>query len=77
MRRAFRSLPPRRSTLALRSAAQSESARTILIALIANIIIAVAKCIAGLVSGSAAMLAEAAHSLADAAHPFGHGRSWK
>jgi cation diffusion facilitator family transporter len=39
--------------------------RTVLVALGANASIAVAKLIAGLISGSAAMLAEAAHSVAD------------
>lgn len=39
--------------------------RTVLIALAANVAIAIVKAIAGLVSGSAAMLAEAAHSVAD------------
>lgn len=39
--------------------------RTIVIALVANVVIAVAKLIAGLLSRSTAMLAEAAHSFAD------------
>jgi len=39
--------------------------RTVFVALAANVIIAVAKLIAGLVAGSSAMLAEAAHSVAD------------
>jgi cation diffusion facilitator family transporter len=39
--------------------------RTVLVALAANASIAVAKLVAGLVSGSSAMLAEAAHSVAD------------
>jgi cation diffusion facilitator family transporter len=60
-----RSVPPRRSSAALRSAAQSESARTLLIALLANLLVAAAKLTAGLLSGSAALLAEAGHSLAD------------
>ena len=41
------------------------SRRTVLIALCANALIAVAKLIGGLASGSTALLAEAAHSLAD------------
>jgi cation diffusion facilitator family transporter len=45
--------------------AEGESRRTILVALAANAVIAVAKLLAGLASGSAAMLAEAAHSTAD------------
>src|ERR1700704_4764153 len=58
-------LPQRRSATALRRAAQGESTRTIIIALVANIVIATAKLIGGLVSGSTGMLAEAAHSAAD------------
>jgi cation diffusion facilitator family transporter len=59
------SLPQRRSRAALQSAERSDSIRTIVIALLANLVIAVAKLIAGVLSGSTAMLAEAAHSLAD------------
>jgi cation diffusion facilitator family transporter len=44
---------------------EGESRLTILVALAANAVIAVAKLLAGLASGSAAMLAEAAHSTAD------------
>src|SRR5882724_7412791 len=57
--------PQRRSATALRRAAQGEGARTIVIALLANIVIAIAKLIGGLISGSTGMLAEAAHSAAD------------
>lgn len=39
--------------------------RTIVVALVANVVIAIAKLIAGLISHSTAMLAESAHSLAD------------
>lgn len=42
--------------------------RTILLALGANLLIAAAKLVTGLISGSTALLAEAAHSLADAAN---------
>jgi cation diffusion facilitator family transporter len=42
-----------------------ESRTTILVALAANVFLAVAKLAAGLVTGSAALLAEAAHSAAD------------
>ncbi len=45
--------------------ASSESVTTVLVAFTANIIIAVAKTAAAVVSGSASMLAEAAHSWAD------------
>jgi cation diffusion facilitator family transporter len=44
------------------------SRRTVLIALVANAAVTVAKLIGGLISGSAALLAEAAHSLADTAN---------
>jgi cation diffusion facilitator family transporter len=42
-----------------------ESRLTILYALAANVILAIAKLVAGLLTGSAALLAEAAHSIAD------------
>jgi cation diffusion facilitator family transporter len=58
----------RRSRAALRRIERNESARTILIALTANVVIAIAKLISGLMSGSTALLAEAAHSLADASN---------
>jgi cation diffusion facilitator family transporter len=59
------SLPRRRSSAALASAAQSETSRTIITALALNLLVAAAKLVAGLLSGSAALLAEAGHSLAD------------
>jgi len=55
----------RHSRAVLQSAAGGESARTILVALVANIVIAVAKLVAGVISGSAALLGEAIHSFAD------------
>ncbi|HET6817803.1 MAG TPA: cation diffusion facilitator family transporter [Mycobacteriales bacterium] len=45
--------------------AQEESTTTVVVAIGANLAIAIAKGIAGALSGSAAMLSEAAHSLAD------------
>jgi cation diffusion facilitator family transporter len=57
----------RRSVERSQSTAQA-SRRTVLIALTANAIVAVAKLIGGLISGSAALLAEAAHSVADTAN---------
>ncbi len=42
-----------------------ESRITILYALAANVVLAIAKLVAGLFTGSAALLAEAAHSIAD------------
>lgn len=55
----------RHSRAALRSSEEGHGRRTILIAFVANIVIAVAKLVAGLISGSAALLGEAGHSLAD------------
>ena len=60
--------PHRRSRAALEGLERRDSARTILIALVANVVIAIAKLITGLISGSTALLAEAAHSLADASN---------
>jgi len=61
----LRNLPQRRSATALRRAKAGESTRTVVIAFLANIVIAVAKLFAGLASRSTGMLAEAAHSAAD------------
>ena len=58
----------RRSKTALRRVREGESSRTIFIALAANLVIAAAKLVAGLVSHSTAMLAESAHSAADSAN---------
>ena len=43
----------------------SESGKTVAFAFAANLLIAIAKLVGGLISGSSAMLAEAGHSLAD------------
>src|SRR5207237_7699969 len=60
--------PHRRSRAALQNLGNRESRRTVIIALAANVVIAGAKLVSGVMSGSAAMLAEAAHSLADASN---------
>src|SRR5258706_9951184 len=57
--------PPRRAATGVWRTADGESMATIVLALIANIVIAIAKLIGGLVSGSTGMLAEAAQSAAD------------
>jgi len=64
----LRILAQRRSATALRREAEGESLRTIVIAFLANIVIAIAKLVAGLASHSSGMLAEAAHSAADSAN---------
>jgi cation diffusion facilitator family transporter len=61
----LRNMPVRRSTAALERERKSDSRRTILIALAANVLIAAAKLVAGLMTGSTALLAESAHSAAD------------
>jgi cation diffusion facilitator family transporter len=53
-------------TGATESGADGESLVTVLVALIANFLIAVAKTAAAVITGAASMLAEAAHSWADA-----------
>lgn len=58
-------LTVRHSRAALQRLKRGESVRTIIIALVANLVIAAAKLVAGVISGSTAMLAESAHSLAD------------
>jgi cation diffusion facilitator family transporter len=60
--------PHRRSRAALERMKSQDSVRTIVIALVANVVIAVAKLISGLMSGSTALLAEAAHSFADSSN---------
>ena len=60
--------PYRRSRAALKRLESSDSVRTIVVALVVNIVIAIAKLVSGLISGSTALIAEAAHSLADASN---------
>ena len=49
----------------LRGSSTSESLTTVLVAFTANVLIAVAKSAAAVVTGSASLVAEAAHSWAD------------
>ena len=58
-------LSPPRSATALRRVKEGESVRTVAIALLANLVIGVAKLVAGIVTHSGALIAEAAHSGAD------------
>jgi cation diffusion facilitator family transporter len=58
----------RRSRAALKRMESQDSVRTIIIALVANVVIAIAKLISGIMSGSAALIAEAAHSFADSSN---------
>jgi cation diffusion facilitator family transporter len=53
-------MPTRRA-----AASQAETKRTVLVAGAANLLVAVVKVVAGVLTGSGAMLAEAAHSVAD------------
>ena len=55
----------RHSAASLRSSRSPGSRLSLLVAFVANLIVAAAKLAAGLLTGSAALLAEAAHSLAD------------
>jgi divalent metal cation (Fe/Co/Zn/Cd) transporter len=63
--RILRAMLQRRSATALRRVAEGESTRTVVIALLSTVAIAVAKLIAGLISRSTGLLAEAAHFAAD------------
>jgi divalent metal cation (Fe/Co/Zn/Cd) transporter len=47
------------------AAVQTETRRTVIVAGLANIVVAAIKVVAGVLTGSSAMLAEAAHSAAD------------
>jgi len=68
MRGVLRPPPYRRSRAALEKIKSGESIRTVVIALVVNVVIAAAKLVTGLISGSTALIAEAAHSLADASN---------
>ena len=60
-----RAISPRRSLAAIRAGESGRNERSILVALLSNLVVAAAKLAAGLTTGSAALLAEAAHSWAD------------
>jgi len=56
---------PRRSRAAVSRLKSGDALRTIVVAFLANLVVAVAKMITGILSHSSAMLAESAHSFAD------------
>ncbi len=75
--RARRSIPLRHSHAARRAGESGQNQRSIAVALLANIVVAGAKLVAGLTTGSAALLAEAAHSAADSVNELLLGLSLK
>jgi cation diffusion facilitator family transporter len=64
----FERAVPAAAFLSRKDPMASESRRTVLVAAGANLVIAVAKFVAGAISGSPAILAEGAHSVADTAN---------
>ncbi len=58
-------MPPTDPTVSREDRGQPESLRTVVVALVANALVAVSKSFAAAITGSASMLAEAAHSWAD------------
>jgi cation diffusion facilitator family transporter len=58
-------LRPRRSAAAARAGRSRDTVQSVVVALAANVLVALAKLFAGLITGSSAMLAEAVHSTAD------------
>jgi cation diffusion facilitator family transporter len=76
-RPARRAIPLRHSVAALRAGESGRNQRSIAVALLANLVVAAAKLVAGLTTGSAALLAEAAHSTADSVNELLLGLSLK
>jgi cation diffusion facilitator family transporter len=74
---ARRSIPLRHSLAARRTGESGQNQRSIAVALLANLVVAAAKFVAGLTTGSAALLAEAAHSAADSVNELLLGLSLK
>src|SRR5260221_14503130 len=68
-------VPQRRSRAARERLHHAGNLRTIVVALVANLVVAVAKLVAGMLSHSTALLAEAAHSLADTPNEYFLGLS--
>jgi cation diffusion facilitator family transporter len=67
----------RHSAAGLRASRSHGSRVSLLVAFVANLIVAAAKLAAGLITGSAALLAEAAHSLADSTNEVFLGISFR
>jgi cation diffusion facilitator family transporter len=74
---ARRAIPLRHSLAALRAGESGRNQRSVAVALLANLVVAGAKLVAGLTTGSAALLAEAAHSAADSINELLLGLSLK
>jgi len=74
---ARRTIPLRHSVAALRAGESGRNQRSVVVALFANLVVAAAKLVAGLITGSAALLAEAAHSTADSVNELLLGLSLK
>jgi cation diffusion facilitator family transporter len=64
-RRRVPQIPPRHSAAIVRAGESGVGVRSVMFALAANLVVATAKLLAGLITGSSAMLAEAVHSTAD------------
>jgi len=72
-----RGISLRHSVAALRAGESRRNERSIAVALLANVVVAAAKLLAGLMTGSAALLAEAGHSAADSINELLLGLSLK
>ena len=72
-----RGMSLRHSVAALRAGESRRNERSIAVALLANVVVAAAKLLAGLITGSAALLAEAGHSAADSINELLLGLSLK
>ena len=67
----------RRSAAVVRTDGAQRNRRSVLVALVANVVVATAKLAVGVLTGSSALLAEAAHSVADSMNELMLGLSWR